>query len=376
MLRISTIFFTIIFFSCSEKKADLQEAPAVDASSFQVALSDAQIKNAGIETGTAELRDMQTTLKVNGLVDVPPQNMITISFPPGGYLKSTSMLPGMRVRKGQVLAVMEDQAIIQMQQDYLMAKSRSEFLQKELTRQQLLNTTKASSDKVYEQAASNYELESITVSALKEKLLLVGINPLTLKENAISRTVNIYSPISGYISTVRVNIGKYVNPADILFELVNINDLHLMLNVFEKDLPSILPEQSVQAFLTGDTSKIFEARVMLVSKMVDSTRSATVHCHFLGDPSGLLPGMFMNATIATSKRSQLTVPEEAVVQSGDSSYVFMQVQRGQFLLTPVRVMFSQNGTAAITSDHVDLNNKTIVTRNAYAALMKLKNTGE
>ncbi|MEJ7683472.1 MAG: hypothetical protein WKG06_37575 [Segetibacter sp.] len=58
-----------------------------------VSLTDAQIKNAGIETGKPQMRSMQSILNVNGLVDAPPQNMVTISFPSGGYLKSTNMLP-------------------------------------------------------------------------------------------------------------------------------------------------------------------------------------------------------------------------------------------------------------------------------------------
>ena len=164
---------------------------------------------------------MSSILKVNGVVDVPPQNMVSVSFPLGGYLKSTHLLPGMKVSKGQSIAVMEDQALIQMQQDYLVAKSKVYFLEKEFERQKTLNETKTSSDKIFEQVASEYQMEKVILSSLKEKLLMVGLNPATLTESKISRSISIHSPINGYVSAVNVNIGKYVNPADILFELVN-----------------------------------------------------------------------------------------------------------------------------------------------------------
>jgi cobalt-zinc-cadmium efflux system membrane fusion protein len=60
---------------------------------------------------------------VNGKIDVPPQNMVSISVPLGGYLKSTKLLEGMHISKGEVIAIMEDQQYIQLQQDYLTAKA-------------------------------------------------------------------------------------------------------------------------------------------------------------------------------------------------------------------------------------------------------------
>ena len=286
------------------------------------------------------------------------------------------MLPGMKINKGQVLAVMQDQSFVQMQEDYLMAQAKVSFLQKEYERQKLLNETKATSDKVYQQTASDYQQARITVKALREKLLLIGINPSGLNENTIRRTVNIYAPISGYVSSVKVNIGKYVNPADILFELVNTRDLHLTLTVFEKDLTSIHPGQIIKAYLTSDTSKTYDAKVLLVSRTLDSNRSAEVHCHFTGALPKLLPGMFMNAAIQLTNTSTVAVPEDAVVRSGDKDYIFIERKPKQFEFTPVSTAVAGNGFIAINTGTNDLLNKVIIKKNAYAALMKMKNTGE
>jgi cobalt-zinc-cadmium efflux system membrane fusion protein len=382
MNKIIMLLLLSAIYSCSgkpdAKKDESSASPATTASKSgnMVYLSDAQIKNAGIETGHPEMRTMRSILKVTGLIDVPPQNMVTVSFPSGGYLKSTGLLPGMKIRKGQVLAVMQDPSFVQMQEDYLMAQAKAGFLQKEYERQKLLNESKATSDKVYQQTESDYLQARITMKALSAKLRLIGINPSTLNENSIRRTVNIYSPISGFVSDVKVSIGKYVNPTDVLFELVNTNDLHLALTVFEKDLVSIHPGQIIKAYLTSDTTKSYNAEVMLVSKTLDSNRSALVHCHFLGALPKLLPGMFMNAEIQISNTSTVAVPEDAVVRSGDKDYIFIERKPKQFEFTPVSTAITEKGFIAINTGTTDLLDKVIIKKNAYAALMKMKNTGE
>src|SRR5215203_3618568 len=111
-----------------EKTAEVQKENAV-------ALTDAQQKNADIKIGKIEQRSISAVLKVNGSIDVPPQNMVSISVPLGGYLKSSKLLPGMHVKKGESIAIMEDQQYITLQQEYLTAKAKLVFAESEFKRQ-------------------------------------------------------------------------------------------------------------------------------------------------------------------------------------------------------------------------------------------------
>lgn len=375
MKNILIIIFTLSLFSCGHEKAK-QEAKKESVSETLVTLTDAQIKNAGIVTGKPEMKTLHALLKVNGVVDVPPQNLISISFPLGGFLKSTELLPGMKISKGQSIAVMENESFIQLEQDYLVAKSKLEFLQKEFERQKLLNESKSTSDKVFEQTQSDYRTQKITAGALREKLLLIGVNPDNLNENNISRSVNISSPINGYVSAVNVNVGKFVNPTDVLFELVNPTDLHLALTVFEKDLASIQPGQKVKASLSGNSAEIFDAEVILVGKKLDDSRSALVHCHFINAAHNLLPGMFLNAEIEITNKAAVTVPEEAVVRLGDKQFVFLDKGQNTFEMAEVKTGIAGEGLVQITSDKTDLLTQQLITKNAYAAFMKLSNKAE
>ncbi len=139
-------------------------------------MTDAQQKNAGIETGNLEKRRISAVIRVNGQIDVPPQNMVSISFPLGGFLKSTTLLPGMHVTKGEVIGVMEDQQFIQLQQDYLTSKAKLAYLEKEYARQRELNQSKATSDKLFEQTEAEYKSQRVLNRSVAEKLQLIGIN--------------------------------------------------------------------------------------------------------------------------------------------------------------------------------------------------------
>lgn len=377
MKYIFIIIAALIITSCGN---DTKKEPAAETGSVSettVTLTDAQLKHAKIETGKAILQDMQSVIKVSGKIDVPPQNMVSVSFPLGGYLKSTKLLPGMHINKGEVIAVMEDQQYIQLQQDYLTAKANQEYLEAEYQRQLELNKSKASSDKIYQQAMAAYKSNKIQISSLKQKLQLIGINADKLTENNISRTVSVHSPIDGFVSAVDVNIGKYVTPSDVLFELVNPTDIHLALTVYEKDISKLYIGQKVFAYTNNNPDKKYPCDVILIGKDVSNDRAVQVHCHFEAYDKTLVPGMYMNAELELQKEKVLTVPEEAVVRYNNKQYLFVVKGDKTYEMQEVTTGSVQQGYIAIAdAKGSDLVNANVVLKNAYTLLMKLKNAGE
>jgi len=355
------------------KNAD--EALSAPENTNSVTLTDAQIKNAGIVTGEVTRKEISTILKLNGIVDVPPQNMVSISAPLGGYLKSTTLLPGMHITKGDVIAVMEDQQYIQLQQDYLTAKARIGFLESEYHRQKDLNSSQASSDKVFQQAEADYRSQQVLMAALAEKLRLAGINVDQLNEKNISRSVNIYSPINGYVSKVDVNIGKYMSPTEVLFELVNPADIHLALKVFEKDLDKLFIGQKLVAYTNNDPGKKYPCEILLIGKDLTIERNTDVHCHFETYDKSLIPGTYMNAEIEVKKNDAYTLPEDAVVRFENKNYVFIKKRNNQFQMTEVNTGNTENGFIEILNAENFVSGELVI-KGAYSILMSLKNKSE
>lgn len=364
-----------IFASCGSK----QEKAAEEKTTTEnfVELTDAQLENSKIETGKIEQRSISSLLKVNGKIDVPPQNMVSVSVPLGGYLKSTKLLEGMHIRKGEVIAVMEDQQYIQLQQDYLTAKAHFSSMEKEFQRQKELNESKASSDKVFENAQAEYLSQKVLIKSLSEKLKLIGINPDNLNENTMSRSINIYSPIDGFVSTIKMNIGKYASPTDVLFELVNPSDIHLALTVFEKDLDKLFIGQKIIAYNNNQSSKKNNCRIILIGKDISPERAVIVHCHFEQYDKMLIPGMYMNAEVEVSTNNAFVIPNDGLVRFEGKQYIFEQEEKGKYKMIEVSTQNSENGyTQIIFAESINPINKIFVTKGAYTLLMKMKNTEE
>ncbi len=375
-MRFISILILLAATSCAGDKKETPPVETAEQTETVVTLTEEQYKNAHIETGDISRRSVAAILKVNGKIDVPPQNMVSVSFPLGGYLKSTKLLPGAHVSKGEVIAVMEDQQYIQLQQDYLTAKARQSYLENEYRRQQELNKSKASSDKVYQQAEADYNSNRIMISALEQKLRLIGINTGQLGETNISRTVNIYAPVSGFVSSVNVNVGRYVTPADVLFEIVDPTDIHLLLTVFEKDIDKLFIGQKLVAYTNNEPDKKHSAKIVLIGKDVAADRTIPVHCHFDTYDKSLVPGMYINAEIRVDEVDALVVPEDAVVRYGDKEYVFVVKGDKTYEMTEVVTRSADEGYVAISWTNGEGVNKQVVTTNAYTLLMMLKNKSE
>lgn len=368
----SLVVITVLM-SCGAKKNTVESEVATDEST--ITLTDVQLKNAGIVTGKIAQQQVSSILKVNGKIDVPPQNMISISVPLGGYLKTTKLLPGQHVSKGEVIAVMEDQQYIQLQQDYLTAKAKIGYLENEYQRQKDLNASKASSDKVFQLAEADYRTQKVLITALGEKLQLAGINPSKISETSITRSINIYSPINGFVSKVNVNIGKYVSPTEVLFELINPTDIHLALKIFEKDVDKLFIGQKLIAYTNNQPEKKHECEVLLIGKDLSADRNTDVHCHFEDYDKTLIPGTYMNAEIKVTNAKAYVLPSDAVVRFENKQYVFNQIADKQFQMLEVQTGETNDGVIEVKNGDA-LATKNIVQKGAYTLLMSLKNKSE
>ena len=356
-----------------EQKSVTSQAKQDSAIQNIVTLTGEQLKSANLSIGQVQNKDMHKILKVNGLIDVPPSNIVSISIPLGGYLKKTNLIPGMFVKKGALLAVIEDPIYIQLQQDYLTAKSRFAYLEADYIRQRDLNATKSSSDKIYQLAKSDFESQKYLVKSLQEKLKLIGIDPVQLNETTISRSINFNSPINGYVTKVNVNIGKYVTPTDVLFEIVDPSDLHVRLIVYENDVSNLKIGNEVVFTTNNDLSKKYIAHVAVITPNINEERTTDVHCHLVNENVRLYPGTYVNAEISLNNAKVDALPEESIVKWENKPFVFVKQPDQTYKLVAVELGVSTNGFIEIKTN---LKGQDIVLKNAYTLLMKLKNSSE
>lgn len=287
-------------------------------------LSAEKFKAAGIVLGSIEEKNMSEILNVNGVLDVPPQNLISINAPYGGFVKETDLLEGTKVKKGQAIAVLSNPEYIQMQQDYLENKGKFDFLEKEYQRQKELQTENVTSAKTFQKAESEYKSMFAIVKGFEAKLALLGINKNNVLEGNITSDIVITSPINGYVTKVNANIGKFVNPQDVIFEIVDTEHLHVELTIFEKDISKIREGQKIRFTLANDPGIELTASVHLIGRSFDETRSVRIHGHLDIEDPHLLPGMYVNAVIELGNEKVKAVSKDAVVLSDGKEFIFIR----------------------------------------------------
>lgn len=385
--KLSTIIlaFLVTFTACNGgKKQNVETKETEVIPENIVELREDQIKLANIEMGTIELRSMSGTLKVNGIVSVAPQNLATVSMPMGGFIKSTNLMPGNAVRKGQTLAIIENQEFIDIQQNYLEAKNRCELAKTEYDRQKELFKSDVSSQKNMQQVTSNYKSLKVQVKALEQKLSLIGINPFRLTEDNISRSVAVVSPISGYIKAVNVSIGKSVSASDVLFEIVNSDKLFLELTLFEKDADKVSNGEKIR-FYTNNETEQHEAVVYQTGKSINNDKTYKVYANVVGRCKNMLPGMYVNAHIQAKSNQVTSVPSASIVSFDDKDYIFVfeknKVESGK-PFTEYRMIQVQKGvvddgfTEIVLPEGFNFKEAKVVVKGAYNLLSAKKNAGE
>jgi cobalt-zinc-cadmium efflux system membrane fusion protein len=220
---------TIILSSCGTnlKPTATKEDSVAEVASNMVQLTKEQASLAQLELAPIEQGKMKGMTHLNGVIDVPPTGIASVSIPMGGYIQDINLIPGTFVKKGQVLATVKDPAYIQLQENYLSTKAKLTYLQQDLDRQKTLLTQEAVSKKSFQQIQADFNTNTIQLKALSEQLKLINIQPENLTTEKMSSLVQLVAPIAGYISKVNINRGKYVTPSDILLEIINPDDIHI-----------------------------------------------------------------------------------------------------------------------------------------------------
>ncbi len=386
---VSKLALAILFismWSCGETSSEEKTEEKTEEHSEEenhIELTNEQLKNTEIEIGKAEMRSLGSEISVNGIIDVPPQGNISINIPYGGFLKYTEMLPGTKVKKGQLLAVIENPMFIDIQQQYLETLAEGEYLKTDFERQEILYKEEVSSAKVYQQAKSSYNSNIAQINAMEAKLRLIGVNLKTLKTGKVSSTVNIYSPVTGQVREVFSNIGKFVGPEDIVMDVTDAKDLHVELTVYESDINKVKNGQRIRFSLANKPESWKEAEVYLIGSGVREDRSITVHGHLIKDYEDLWPGMFVNARIETGNSDSYTLPEDAVVRFNSKNYIFISkgvikedgIEKHNFEMMEVITGTSEAGIIQISDveNKIDFSEIGIVVKDANTLLATAKN---
>ena len=357
------IFASIV--SCSEKKNSEQTGETEAGKSSEVlALSKEQIELAKISTSKLEKRMISESIKCTGSIEVLPQNIASVSPLINGFVKTINYSTGSYVEKGAVLATLYHPDFITLQQNYIEAKSQAEYYEQEYKRQGELTVENAASIKKMQQAKSDYLSSEAIYKSLKSQVKLLGINTDVIEKGDFATEFKLISPIQGRVSQLNANVGKHISPDEVVFEIINESELYLNLTIFEKDIRKVKAGQRIAFHLLND-DQVYESKVSRIGvKVNENNRTTSVQGVLKNSNRELKPGMHVVASLFISEKEVFAIPTEAIVETENKSYVFIQ-DNEQFKMMEVELGREQEQFTEIKNVNVALQDAKIVTKGTY-----------
>ena len=319
-----TIFALVSLVSCNTENTKIEEEHEEHDPKGVVVLNEPQREALKLKTGTFQMRNLTTVVKLNGQLEVPPASRADVTVAIGGNVKSIRVFLGDKVKKGQLLAVLEHPDYIALQEDFAMVASQMEYLEKNYERQKELFKNNVGSGREYQQAKADFNTSRARYEGLKSRLQLLNLSPEKIKEGTISNTVGIYAPINGFINKINVNIGSYADAKDKLFEITDNNAIHADFMVYEKDVSLLKDGQKIHFTVSSLPGVELTANIFAIGKEFEAnTRAVHIHANINGKVSGLIPGMYISGHLHADENYVRTLPNDAIVNEGTKSFIFV-----------------------------------------------------
>ncbi|MFP3591643.1 efflux RND transporter periplasmic adaptor subunit [Chryseobacterium sp. SIMBA_038] len=377
-----------------EPKQKTEEHSEHESSEF-AELTQEQMTAVGISLGQIEMKELTSVVKANGGLSVPNNNKASATSLYGGVIKTLNVQVGDFVKKGQVIATIANPEFIQLQEDYLTTGSRITFAEQEYRRQRELFDNDAGAKKNLQNADAELKTLRTKRASLQRQIQMMGISPGNVSNQNLRTGLAVTAPISGTISNILLQIGSYIDVSSPVAEIVDNSSLHLDLQVFEKDLPSIKVGQKIHFTLTNNPVEEYDAEVYSIGTAFENqSKTIPIHCKVKGNKNGLIDGMNATAVISLDNKLMPAVPNTAITSADGKDYIFLvndkktedhKDEKSQEKHNEKTVNFerievvkgtSEMGYTAITPVKSIPEGTKIATKGAFFINAKLTNSGE
>lgn len=288
--------------------------------STSVTLSDEQMKVAGVVLGDIEMKNLTTSISVNGTLAVPNQNKALVTSLIGGVLRSLNVQPGNLVHKGQPIGTIVNTELSGIQQQMISINGQLKYAEQEQKRQKELVDGNAAPLKNLQKVESEINSLKAQQAALQNHLTALGV----ASSQSISSILTITAPISGTISEVSAQIGSNVDASKPIAQIINNSELHLDLFVYEKDLPKVAPGQTIHFTLTNNPGKEYDAVIYSIgTAFANESKAIPIHARVINNKTGLIEGMSVTARISLGEKVYPAIPDDAIISNGGKDYIFI-----------------------------------------------------
>ena len=334
------VLLVATLFSCHNKKSDDETGLSAEDSAL-VVISNRQFEAMQMEFGALRETQFSESVKVNGHVISSVKGQAQVTSRISGTIRNISRELGDFIPAGSVLCTIESNDFIVLQQDFATVSNQFNEARNTYERLQSLYRDSISSRKDFIAAESSYKSLSAQYNGMKQRLSLLNVNPTQIENGNFYPTLEVRSPIGGFITQINCMIGEYVTPEKMLMTIVNTNQLYLQLDVYEKDIAQLAVGQNVQFYNPNNPSEKFTAKLTKIGKAIDPEKK-TILCTAQIDPTSVnfVNNMYIEADVSVKEYTAKGLPEDALETSPDGTYriYLLEKKSGENIyLNPVSV---------------------------------------
>jgi cobalt-zinc-cadmium efflux system membrane fusion protein len=376
MKKIIYLLLAVVVISCNSKAKKVETSTQEkvvqeEHNENEIHLTKAQLDATSLRVEEIKKRNIRDRVVVTGTIEVPPQSKATIYAPMEAFVYKADLLPGDKVEKGQVVAILKHPNFIQLQYAFLKAVNNNTVAKADYERKKMLLENKIASKKSFQAAEGKYKSSNSLVDSYVSQLTMVGLNADMVLNKGIQQYIYVKTPIEGYVVESNLNQGKFLTTNSEMMEIIDIDHMHAELNVFGTDITKIKKGDDF-LFQPSGVNINYKGYIKLISQKVNAkTKTVNVHGHFEDTQKILKSGMFINAQILIGGKEVYTVPEDAIIEVEGDKFIFIAESDLEFIPVEITVGTTDNGFTelkTITGNKFDVK---IVTKGAHFLKGKL-----
>jgi membrane fusion protein, heavy metal efflux system len=310
-----------------------------------VQLSEDAVERAGIVVTPVSRGKSSTALRLPGVVEPNAYRQVAVTPLVAGRITRVSAELGEQVRRGQPMAQIYSPELSEAQTRYVSARAELDAHERELRRTEKLAEIGAASRQELERIHAQHTAQSATVQSARSALELLGGSTAAL-DNAgpgtgVEATANVPAPLTGVVTERLANVGLNVDSATRLFTVVDLSEVWVIADLYEKDFSRVRVGSDATITTTAYPDLALRARVSYIDPQVrPDTRTAKLRVEVPNPRNELRLGMYADVVVADDNATPVPIiPPSAVQHVGDRTVVYLvnPKEPGKFTEREVRL---------------------------------------
>lgn len=271
----------------------------------------------GVKIGEVETVPLTRTVRAVGKITFDETRIIRIHPKIEGWIENVFVnFTGMAVKKGQPLLSIYSPDLVSTQQEFLLSLKAKNSLGKSDFAE-----VASSANSLYEASRKRLQLWDIPDSE---------INRIERSGETV-KALTLYAPSGGYVLTKNAFQRQKITPDTELYSIADLSKVWVIADIYEYEMQMIRLGQSATMNLAYYPGETFTGKITYIYPQLDpQTRTLKVRIEFSNPRLKLKPDMYANVDLQIAYPSQISVPEEAVLDSGDEQIVFVSHKDGFF----------------------------------------------